>query len=118
MPLLARNPDDLCGSPSCFLRDQPIILLQTSKRFSPRSTIMSISSVSPKSPLMSFSTASAGIGSNATAIQSQITALQKRIQAEKISKSDDAKARATKLAQYNLQLQQLDAQLANLTSKK
>jgi hypothetical protein len=78
---------------------------------------MSISSVSSKSSVSNFSTSSSSVGSNAVSLQNQITALQKRILAEKISKSDDAKTRASRLAQYNLQLQQLDAQLAKIQAK-
>ena len=79
---------------------------------------MSISSVSSKGPISSFNTSKMTVSSSAVAIQNQITALQKRIQVEKLSKSDDAKARAIKLAQYNNQLQQLDEQLAQAQAKK
>ncbi len=79
---------------------------------------MAISSVSSTPSVTDFMTAGTGTSSGATALQAQITALQKRIQAEKLSKSDDAKARATKLAQYNLQLQQLEEQLASAKTKK
>ncbi len=73
---------------------------------------MSISSVSPKSPAAGFDSKNATLIPSAAMIQSQITALQKRIQAEKLSKSDDAKTRASRLDQYNFQLQQLNEQLA------
>jgi len=75
---------------------------------------MSISSVSPKSPVSGFSSKNESVIPSAAIIQSQITALQKRIQAEKVSKSDDAKTRSSRLDQYNFQLQQLNEQLVKV----
>ncbi len=73
---------------------------------------MSVSSVAPNSPVSGFDKKSATLIPSAAVIQGQITALQKKIEAEKVSKSDNAKMRASRLDQYNLQLEQLNEQLA------
>lgn len=73
---------------------------------------MGISSISPKSPSASTGASSLTNSSNAASIQNQITALQKKIQAEQQSKADDAKTKATRLAQYNQELLVLNAQLS------
>jgi hypothetical protein len=75
---------------------------------------MSVSSVSPKSPVSGFDNKTATLIPSAAIIQGQITALEKRIAAEKLSKSDDAKLRVSRLDQYNFQLQQLNEQLAKV----
>lgn len=76
---------------------------------------MGISSISPKGPISSVS--GSGITNSTTAsLESQIVALQKKIQAEQQTKVDDAKTKATKLAQYNQQLQVLNDQLLKAKS--
>jgi len=73
---------------------------------------MSVSPVAPKSPVIGFDGKTATLIPSAAIIQGQITAIQKRIAAEKLTKSDNAKLRSSKLDQLNFQLQQLNEQLA------
>jgi len=97
-----------------LLRGKPITIAEDTQSMFTGRFIMSISSVSAKSPVSGFDTksVSASANSSATALQNQISTLQKKIQVEKLSKSDNAKTRANRLAQYNFQLQQLEEQLA------
>lgn len=69
---------------------------------------MAISSIS------STSVSAAGLAPNTSAasLERQIADVEKKIQAEKQSKTDDTKTKATKLTQYYQQLERLNAQLS------